>query len=630
MADGHRSHLLNYAIGGGVLLLALSIGVAAVKTTSFPFASVPTLSDEQSQIAEIQRETARLIGTRHTGALTAERAVVARGAIMAADYAKAEAIVADVLEHSRLQAWRFWPFTKIMENIVAINDDGFRQHLDDWVAARPGDKLPLLIRAQYFFETAWRRRGENFGSKLTNEQRTGFEDNIARASADIDTSIRAGGDDPYSQLLRLLILSAHGNTARLEAGFQAAISKFPTYYPLYRQRLAMLVPKWGGSVPAMYLFVDKYAGKVAADSPQRMLYLALYDYLLDTASGDCATYWSDPERLRGCLAIWMRRSTTPQLEEHTLSALNLYTSADKYQFSIELMRYLDDMVYNSAARINSGAILQLAADSTGTDLSLSRDASVRGNYVVDLAAGNVWQTEHFSDNAEKKYQHALIDMEAMAFPDDEARDLARGDLYDRLAALAEAAGQYVRAIAYTEAAISISGNQPNTKRYVECNAYFQLRLYQSGAKACTSLIDKGSGVGARYWRAKNNEALGNADAALSDFKMVADSDDRWGAGAAIEMSHIYGDKNDLSAMLAVLNRYPYLYDENSRTKNQLAIVYNNRCYAYMKLGDLQKAIADCSASLRFGSLPDAFAKQEQLVKLLKETGKVKPGSDGPI
>jgi hypothetical protein len=50
----------------------------------------------------------------------------------------------------------------------------------------------------------------------------------------------------------------------------------------------------------------------------------------------------------------------------------------------------------------------------------------------------------------------------------------------------------------------------------------------------------------------------------------------------------------------------------------------------MKLGDLQKAIADCSASLRFGSLPDAFAKQEQLVKLLKETGKVKPGSDGPI
>jgi len=48
----------------------------------------------------------------------------------------------------------------------------------------------------------------------------------------------------------------------------------------------------------------------------------------------------------------------------------------------------------------------------------------------------------------------------------------------------------------------------------------------------------------------------------------------------------------------------------------VAVSYNNRCYAYMELGELQKALDDCNASLANGSIPDAFKKKEELIARL--------------
>jgi len=38
----------------------------------------------------------------------------------------------------------------------------------------------------------------------------------------------------------------------------------------------------------------------------------------------------------------------------------------------------------------------------------------------------------------------------------------------------------------------------------------------------------------------------------------------------------------------------------------------------MQLGELQQALDDCTTSLRFGSLPEAYAKQQDLLKTLKD------------
>jgi hypothetical protein len=95
----------------------------------------------------------------------------------------------------------------------------------------------------------------------------------------------------------------------------------------------------------------------------------------------------------------------------------------------------------------------------------------------------------------------------------------------------------------------------------------------------------------------------------------------------IQLSVLYARRKQLTEMLDLLNRYLYLYDERSRSKGELATAYNNRCYAHMELGELEKAVQDCAASLRFGSLPEAFAKQKRLVKRLDARAPL--GDDGP-
>jgi hypothetical protein len=52
----------------------------------------------------------------------------------------------------------------------------------------------------------------------------------------------------------------------------------------------------------------------------------------------------------------------------------------------------------------------------------------------------------------------------------------------------------------------------------------------------------------------------------------------------------------------------------------MAVGYNNRCYAYMELGELQKALDDCTASLKYGAIPDAYRKQQELTRRLNVLG----------
>ena len=82
------------------------------------------------------------------------------------------------------------------------------------------------------------------------------------------------------------------------------------------------------------------------------------------------------------------------------------------------------------------------------------------------------------------------------------------------------------------------------------------------------------------------------------------------------MSMVYFNRNDLHGALDLLNKYTYLYDPEVTDRGSVAVGYNNRCYAYMELGELKKALDDCTASLRYGSIPDAFRKQRELVQRL--------------
>jgi hypothetical protein len=125
-------------------------------------------------------------------------------------------------------------------------------------------------------------------------------------------------------------------------------------------------------------------------------------------------------------------------------------------------------------------------------------------------------------------------------------------------------------------------------------------------------------VEAHLFRAWAYESLKNYDAAIADYAPIADdaSDSAIRAGAVIDIEHIAALRGQYAAELAIFQKYPFVFDANVQSKEHLAIVYNNRCFAYMKTEELKKALDDCTISLKYRRLPDALQKQQQLQKLL--------------
>lgn len=195
--------------------------------------------------------------------------------------------------------------------------------------------------------------------------------------------------------------------------------------------------------------------------------------------------------------------------------------------------------------------------------------------------------------------------------------MALSAIYDDLSDVYSKTSQFVNVIAYQNAASAMGGNAFNEYRFLKCHAYYRLKLYAAAVQECTGLIDNGADIQTRFWRGKSYKALGQSDAALQDFSIVAASEGRgYQSSAAIEISVIYGERNDMVNMLGALNQHSFLFDEETQSKEDLAVSYNNRCYAHMRLGRLQEALDDCTASLKYGSLPDAYQKQQELIKKL--------------
>lgn len=153
---------------------------------------------------------------------------------------------------------------------------------------------------------------------------------------------------------------------------------------------------------------------------------------------------------------------------------------------------------------------------------------------------------------------------------------------------------------------------------MSCSAYYLNKDFSGAISECTRVHELHHEPIVLYWRGQSHESLGNAAAAVADLERVAASRSWKRTTAAIAVSVILGNEKQYERMLRVFERWPYLFDERTQRKGDLAVAYNNRCFAHMRLGSLEDALADCTESLRHGSLPDAFAKQQTLIKRLEE------------
>ncbi|MGB7255646.1 MAG: hypothetical protein WBC94_18815 [Xanthobacteraceae bacterium] len=599
------------------LIVVVAIGVGAfVATAGIYIGRALEQKSSSSEVATaINVETAKLNIKPRTIELTSEKATRARNAIKRGDYATASKITAEVLANSRLQIWRFYPFSDFIQGVADVSDPVFESRLNEWAAQNKSDAVPLLVRAQYYYAMGWFDRGDHFAKDTKTDHLAAFKDYMTKALADVDAAISLNDRIPFDYYLKLRILHGSGSSENFERAFQEAIAKYPDFYSLYDIALGTLDPRWGGTIDKMYDFVDQYAGRATQFSPLKLLYLSFYRDLLNFASSVCASNGSDLDQWTQCVAAAMQRIVKPQLEDQVVTALQLYDHSDRYLFGIVVERILFDMLKADGSGLYSGAILQLAASAMHSDTQLKEDKPGGNNYVIDKAVSESWYLKGFYDNALQKDREALADAEAATFPGQEEKDVAVAGIYEYIGGDYNKLNQYADMIAYEKAAIAL-GNDTEDQHFI-CYGYYRLKAYDDAVRACTETINnQPANVQARYWRGVAYRDLGQPDAALRDLTVVADSENDFRTDAAIDISMIYFNRNDNESALDVLNKYKYLYDQNTNNKSGVAVSYNNRCYAYTQLGKLKEALADCTASLKYGSIPDAFRKQQELIKRL--------------
>lgn len=564
----------------------------------------------------IDKEAADLEGKPRTIELTSEKARRVRNAIKTGDYSTAAKIVVNVLANSHLQNWRFYPFSYFINDIADVNDPTYGARLDAWVALNRNDPIPLLIRAKYYRDQAWFIRGEKFGHQTQAAHLASFTAYLGRALDDIDAAIHLDASNPYSFYLKLDIMHGSGKSEKMNGAFAEAIAKYPAYYALYDVMLSTLEPKWGGRVDEMYAFVDQYAAQAAENSPLKLLYLGLYRNLLDTAAVGCTSYWYDRDAFAQCVSYVMPKIVRPILLNQIATAFQLYDHSDRYQFGIIVGDILSDVLRTSGGDAYSGTFLQLAATSMHSDTQLREDEPGGNNYIIDQAVSQSWYLKGFYDNSLKKDLEALQDAEASKFPNEEDKSLAIAGIYEYIAGSYDQLHQYADMIAYEKAAIAVGDK--TAYEHLVCYGYYQLKDYDNAVATCTDALAHAPGnMKALYWRGSAYRDSGRTDAAVQDFTKVADSEDNFRTSAAIDLSMLYFNRNDNQRALDVLNKYQYLYDPNMSSKQDMAVGYNNRCYAHMQLGELKEALDDCTASLKYGSIPDAYRKQQELTALLK-------------
>lgn len=609
----------------GLLIAVLIVGGSVLWRTQWIQTGhdLPAGNTSSSLLPQLDEAAHRIAGKPPRAPSAYATGLSVRAAIARGDYALADKTLRASLAGSQVKGWHFNPFAAVIFYAARPGMNGFEARLDEWIKREPNSAIAYLVRALYRYDTAWQIRGTRFVNAVQPAHLRAFNEHLNRSADDVAQAMRLDGNNPYAAFLLLKILSGAGNTVEMENAFQAAIHKFPTYYPLYLQRLTTLEPKWGGSPQAMYAFVDTYAGEAAPDSPLKMLYLRLYADLLSATALVCQDAHADQHAQ--CIDQGMHSLVTDALEKNVYGVLEMYTPAHNAPFTIEIGGILNDMVLTRGGERYAGALLQLAAHIMGSDNQLTAPDASHNNFMMDRLSGLVWYRQRQYASAEKLYMRTLADLPNTHFDSVVQKDAMRAMLYDALSHVYSQMHRYRESVIYNMAAAQVIGGR-SIAGYdnLTCAGLFKLKHYDDAIHACTAQAEDSGSDEALFWRAKAYEATHRIPLALQDYRQLAESESRYRSYAAIEISVIYGHENHLTKMLQALNTYDYLYDEAHEDKMDMASAYNNRCYAEMHLGQLQQALKDCTQSLRFGSLPDAYSKQQELIKKLR----THPQSDG--
>jgi hypothetical protein len=157
-----RPFLLGFLAAVALLAAAFLVWQQRVQTSAVS-------SSTDSLATLVAEESAKLAIKPHTVVLTTDKAMSAADALRHGDYPSAEATAEAVKAQSRLESFTFYPFADFIAHLSQGDDPKFLEGLDAWIAHSPKSAMPYLIRARYYFDTAWLIRGSDFDRAVPEE-----------------------------------------------------------------------------------------------------------------------------------------------------------------------------------------------------------------------------------------------------------------------------------------------------------------------------------------------------------------------------------------------------------------------------------------------------------------------------
>jgi hypothetical protein len=213
--------------------MASSLGQTGPEPPDLAFEAAQPSPDVARLRAEIADKLGKLNIPAHPAETPSVKATEGRKAIEQGRFAAARQIIATMLASSKMQPWRFYPFESFIIDVPDNHSATFQKKVDDWVAHAAGDPIPLLVRAQYYYNVAWIKRGPDFVSMTPSDNLDAYSDYMTRALKDIDAAIKLDHTNPYSYCLKLSMLSDMGRLNDAKAWFEGSVAAYPNFFTLY-------------------------------------------------------------------------------------------------------------------------------------------------------------------------------------------------------------------------------------------------------------------------------------------------------------------------------------------------------------------------------------------------------------
>lgn len=208
----------------------------------------------------------------------------------------------------------------------------------EWRRAVPGSVEPSLAEALIFRDWAYGARGHGYASSVSPVAMQAY---LARSemAAESLRVMRPGERKPEWYSLSLGLgrdLSVPATEVR--ATFEEGRTKYRAYFPLYRNMLVSLMPRWGGSVDLVDEFVltsSKQAGTGLVDPA---FYVRLYLAYADLEGGDfnvVEAAKADPALMK--IGIESLRKRYPN-SDYVLNSVTRFTCIDNEVFAYRALR----------------------------------------------------------------------------------------------------------------------------------------------------------------------------------------------------------------------------------------------------------------------------------------------------